>query len=157
VDLLNCWWDNDRSSPRLVLIGDAGCGKTTLAEGAARVAMAHGVEAWDLSGAWKHPPTSTFHRWSEVLDSRGDVLEDVCSADLAVVDDIGAEVDEFRGGKLTEKLAGLLERRRDKFSVFTTNIPRAQWEHRWDKRVSSRLHHRAVIIAMKGSDLRMTL
>lgn len=157
VAFLNFWFVNDRSMPRLVIIGDAGTGKTTLAHGAWQVASVHGTEAW-AEGGWKRPSTSTFHRWSELLESKGDVFEDACRSDFAVIDDIGAEVDQYRAGGLTEKLAGLLEHRKDKFSVITTNIPRHQWVTRWDKRVESRLHHKAIIVQLAGgSDLRKVL
>lgn len=157
IALLNDWYGNDRSMPRLIIIGDAGSGKTTLANAAWQVASVHGTEAW-AEGGWPRPATATFHRWSELLDSRGEVFEDACRSDFAVIDDIGAEVDQFRAGALTEKLATLLEHRRNKFSIITTNIPRAQWASRWDKRVDSRLHHRAVIVALNGKmDLRKTM
>ena len=154
ISLLNAWHRNDRTMPRLVIIGDAGSGKTTLATGAYRVAATHGVEAW-TDGGWPRPATASCHRWSELLDSRGEVFQDACRSDFAVIDDIGAEVDQFRAGGMTEKLASLLEHRRNKFSIITTNIPRAQWAFRWDKRVESRLYHRAVITELSGkTDLR---
>lgn len=157
LKLLNAWYANDRSMPRLIIVGDAGSGKTTLAQGAWKVASVHGAEAWS-EGGWPRPSTATCHRWSELLDSRGDVFDDACRSDFAVIDDIGAEVDQFRAGALTEKLAGLLEHRRAKFSVITTNIPRAQWASRWDKRVESRLHHKSVIVQLAGgSDLRKSI
>jgi DNA replication protein DnaC len=73
------------------------------------------------------------------------------------LDDIGAEVDEFKSGKATERLASLLEHRMHKYTLFTTNIDRKQWSIRWDKRVASRLHHKTLVVTLNGSDLRKTL
>jgi len=153
---LNAWWDNNRELVRLVLVGDTGNGKTTLAKSAYNIASIHGVDAW-YSGTWKHPSTAVFARWSEVVDARGEVFDDIAKADFAVIDDIGAEVDKFRNGGATEKLNTMLEARERKFTIITTNVPREEWKIRWDKRVASRMHHRAIVCELKGNDLRRTM
>jgi DNA replication protein DnaC len=137
-----------------VFVGSVGNGKTRLAKGIFKTASVHASEAMEH---WGKGPQSTFCRWSELLDARGEVFEAACEDDLTVIDDIGAEVDKFKNGQNIEKLCALLEHRANKFTVITTNISPHLWSQKWDERVESRLNHNSIVMELSGPDLRKTL
>lgn len=157
VGFLNDWWQNDRTAPRLVLVGDTGSGKTKLTRGTYRVVNAHGSDACFKGGRWGHSPSSMFRNWSALVGCSELEFDDACTSDFLAIDDIGSETDRFKSNEGTERLRLILEARERRFTMITTNVPKRSWVERWDKRVESRLCHNAVVVEMDGSDLRKTL
>ena len=130
----------------LILVGMPQTGKTQLAKAAFEYWRRGSITAYD-SGRWKYPPKYTFAPWSDLANvnpedrSKIYLWEDLSKAQLAVIDDIGSEVDRFKSGQTTENLRLILEARLTgrKFTIITTNIPPTQWDSKWDIRVTGRL------------------
>lgn len=133
----------------LVLAGGTGCGKSHLARGVYRWTSAIAIDAW-AAGYWpRQVPSTAFLDWPGFVESDQDgVARDLAEADLAVLDDVGAEVDRFKNGAPTETLRRFLELRAGRFTVVTTNVPVSQWDKRWDARVADRLYRRSFIVDM---------
>lgn len=157
VWMLNQWWMNDRTICRLVLVGGVGSGKTELARGAAKIADRVAIDASE-NGRWNRIPTVACHSWPRLLKS-SEVPWIFCeTADFAVLDDIGREVDTYKSGQPTEALSEMLDCRKRRFTIITTNVPEAEWKNRWDTRVASRLYHHAFMVNLRSHvDLRKTL
>ena len=130
----------------LILVGMPQTGKTQLAKSAFEYWRIGAITAYD-SGRWRFPPKCTFATWSDLAhvnpEDRAKTYqwEDVSLAQLAVIDDIGSEVDRFKNGAPAENLRLILEARLTgrKFTIITTNIPPTQWDSKWDIRVAGRL------------------
>lgn len=132
----------------LILAGDPGTGKTHCLDRAYLFAEDEAISAY-CSGFWDNPFSHIYCSWTELIEGElWDVFDDVCCADVAFVDDIGAETDKFKSGVPTERLSSLLNRRKEKFTMFTTNIHPNDWVKRWDPRVSDRL--------LRNSEVRLT-
>jgi DNA replication protein DnaC len=143
---------NDRTGPMfLVICGDNGCGKTHTARAIYRYCSAVAPTAWE-AGYWKggSTPASVFEGWSRLADTtdyHGRWL-DIVGAQMAVLDDVGAEVDRFRSALPIENLGRMLGEREGRFTVVTTNVPPDQWILQWDARVEERLHRKSEIIEL---------
>ena len=136
----------------LVAVGENGIGKTMLAK--AVYAYCNGVffSAWD-HGYWPKPPKVEFIRFAPFVakfETQQCRMEDIISADLLVIDDIGAEVDKFKSGEPIAILTEILDGRAGKFTFATTNVPQAKWKERWDNRVSDRLQRHAAYVDATG-------
>lgn len=68
---------------------------------------------------------------------RWEIIDLAASSSMLIIDDIGAEHDPSGIGR--EKLVYLLERREQRWTVITTNIPPEQWESKFERRIASRL------------------
>lgn len=133
----------------LVLIGRSGCGKTHLAKASVRAANQIAMTGWE-QGHWRtHIPSAVICDWPSFVDSDADgVAKDLQDADLAALDDVGAEVDQYKSGKPAEILRRFLSLRAGKFTIVTTNVPQSAWAQKWDERVSDRLCRQSFIVDM---------
>jgi DNA replication protein DnaC len=133
----------------LVFAGASGIGKSHIAKRLYKWCRAASFNAAE-QGFWKRPPSIIFVEWPSVSDGfkNGEygVLQDLFSADLAFLDDIGAEYDPSK--LATEKLCQVLSKREGKFSFITTNIQQSNWATHFDSRVEDRLLRRTKIISV---------
>lgn len=134
---------NKASVGRWVAIAGApGCGKSHAARRAGEFLRTHNVELW-RARYYPTPPSIRFATWSRVVGlgplSWGDFQEEVRTAKIVILDDVGSEVDRFKSGEPTERLRSTLESCERKWLAITTNIPRALWSDQFDHRVASRL------------------
>lgn len=142
----------------LILSGVQQTGKTRLGKAVANYWRLCAVSAWDL-GKWGDSiPSVQFQAWSEIAncepDQRGGVWKDLVDANLAVIDDIGTEVDRFKSARTIENLRLMLEARldRNKWTLITTNVPAKDWAKSWDGRVSARLTRDSYTISTWGCE-----
>ena len=132
----------------LILYGPNGCGKTHAARALHRwfnaVRMLVGafqiVEDPDRGGSEAVIASSIYRNWPLVIDGfkRDEwlVVESLADEYLTVIDDIGAEHDPSRVG--IEKLYTILNRRENKFTIITTNVPPEGWSQKFEQRIASR-------------------
>lgn len=142
---------NDELKPLVVLCGNPGCGKTALLNRMAtwgrHNAMALSSQVWK----YKRKPLSVSRvSWPEVCDGfkEGEygIVRDLLEADLALIDDIGAEHDPSRNG--VDKLCQVFSRREGRWTLVTTNIAPEAWSQRFDARIEDRLLRRSTIVDM---------
>ena len=140
----------------LVLSGNIGTGKTTLATALARAAVERGkcaliLSAYNLNDLFLKCHTSP-------IAERKYVLQDVMSADLLVIDDLGAE--QILRNVTREYLLVLLEERVSKglCTVVTTNLNAGGILARYHERIYSRLFDSAnsMQLVLEGDDIRRT-
>jgi DNA replication protein DnaC len=140
----------------LVMAGESGCGKTHVARAIYRYCRAAALRAYtDGAGkTWRGGslPSATFARWpevaAEIAAGHTGLIEELREADLAVLDDIGAENDPWK--KAADALCQLLSRREFRFSVVTTNIKLEEWSSRFDTRTADRLLRNSEVINLFG-------
>jgi DNA replication protein DnaC len=141
------FFQQDRVAPMIVITGQPGCGKTHIARNLYRWARRHSHAAYDKH-FWPKPPAVMFSKWPAVADGFKEgsygILEDLFSADMLVIDDIGAEHDPSKNAG--EKLCQILSNREIKFTVITSNIAPNEWEERFGSRTADRLMRRSKII-----------
>lgn len=136
---------NPSPGRRLIIWGGNGCGKTH---------VARRVHMWAKSIATRLPltsvpngndedvqvPRSEYLFWPAVVDgfkqNRWQIIDDVLYASMLVIDDIGAEHDPSGIGR--EKLYHMLERRAQRWTLLTTNIPASDWAVKFENRIASR-------------------
>lgn len=149
---------NVRGVGRLIcLVGPNGCGKTQMLLGARNYVNAVRMSVYPR--AWKQRPATVVKvRWSEFAKSVGDgneaMREDVELADVAFLDDVGSESDQYRSGEPSELLGDVLSALANKFVFITTNFPPDAWRQRWDGRVEDRLL-RGESVVVDGYELGM--
>lgn len=133
-----------RPLPWVVLAGKTGCGKSRVAKRACRIVRETAVRA---HAAGFSPPgrlcrVEILH-WPTVAgieeDAYAESTRDIREADVALLDDIGAETDQFKAGVPNVRLMRLLDDLERKALIVTTNVRRAQWVQTWGERVASRL------------------
>lgn len=141
-----------RPTKNLLLMGNAGCGKSRAAKRLHRWATANASAAfdtrlWDAKGSY---PESVLCYWPEVTEGfyKGvfDVTQSFIEADLLVIDDIGAERDPKELAK--DKLCQILSRRERRYTVITTNIQPEHWAEKWEERIADRLLRNMNVIDM---------
>jgi DNA replication protein DnaC len=134
-------WRNDLK-PTLVLVGGRGCGKSVAAAWA--VANFAGSACWYSASDIMRIFASNF----------GDALkfqERVKLARLSVLDDVATEPDRAR---MCAALIEILEKRKQRKTIITTNLGLADWVTRYpDERLHSRLKD-AYFVVDDGPDLR---
>ena len=133
---------NDGKPYWLSFVGSSGAGKTHLARK---------ITEWfkvNLLGTSFIPKPShisrrdyRFRTWQKALgqiyDQNYGVVEALSEEWLAVIDDIGAEHDPRKFG--VSKLLEILDRRRDKWTVLTSNLLVPEIAEHLDTRLASRL------------------
>lgn len=136
----------------LVLIGRSGCGKTHLAKASVRAANRLAMTGWEQRHWKTHVPSAVFCDWPAFVDSDADgVSKDLQDADFAALDDVGAEVDQYKSGKPAEILRRFLSLRAGKFTIVTTNVPESAWNQKWDERVADRLYRNSLVVDMTSA------
>jgi len=136
----------------LVVAGENGIGKTMLAKAVHTYCDGVAFSAWD-HGYWSRVPKVEMIRVAPFIakfETQACRMEDLISADMLILDDMGAEVDKFKSGEPTAILTELLDGRSGKFTFITTNVPQPQWKVRWDNRVDDRLRRHAAYIDATG-------
>lgn len=140
------------STPRkLVLSGRTGVGKSHVARAAVKAVREIGTTQWRLGKLHKMPVCCSLS-WSDLAEHRrGDrstqgFWDDASAADLVLIDDLGSETDRFRSGAPTENLRLIMELRRNKHTIFTTNLHPRKWTETWDFRVDDRLANRSSVV-----------
>lgn len=138
-------WSKHHDPRMLILGGNTGSGKTTMAQRVLDYATSHRLEVFD-SRKWPGtalPSTGMcwFPKFCARIEKGADddeSIEDLVS-DFTLVDDIGAEVDKFKSGFHIPLLARVLDKLRGRWGIITTNIHHDLWASRWDIRVQDRL------------------
>ncbi len=131
----------------LFLRGDVGRGKTHLSSAIANVVLDGGktviykraADLFDMIRQYKYEEST--QRWNEVL-------EQLITCDLLVIDDLGAErTTDF----VTEQLVLLLEERnyRNKPWIINSNLKLSQIQDSYNTRVSDRIMDRATMITLE--------
>ncbi|MBQ2906041.1 MAG: ATP-binding protein, partial [Peptococcaceae bacterium] len=138
---------NGTCNDSLFLRGDVGRGKTHLSSAIANAVLAGGktviykraADLFDMIRRYKYEEST--QRWHEVLDQ-------LISCDLLVIDDLGAErTTDF----VTEQLVFLLEERnyRNKPWIINSNLKLSQIQDSYNTRVSDRIMDRATAILLE--------
>lgn len=148
---------NPRRGYRLLIHGPNGCGKTHTAKAVCRWAQAIRLKVpldpvQNEDGDTLQLTTVKYLFWPRVVDAfkRGEweAIEESASQSLLVLDDIGAEHDPSGIGR--EKLYYLLERRENRYTLLTTNVPEAEWEVKLEKRIASRFLRNCLTVSLEG-------
>jgi DNA replication protein DnaC len=163
VDCVNSWcravWENSRngkhSQPLLVIGGNPGIGKTHCLK---RIWAWHRVHAFRMmtyeGPGWRRPPSIVFYDWTSVAECPQDTYattsDDIFAASVAMLDDVGTEVDQYKSGVPTARLERILGGRERMFTVITTNIRSELWQARWSHRVQDRLLRHSTVVELFG-------
>ncbi len=145
------WFSNDTNKSLLVIVGVYGNGKTHTAKAIHRFCSAAAVPAFETM-RWGNSklPSASFIAWPAAADAFAEkqfgLMQDAFETDLVILDDVGAETDQYKSGICKDKLCQILSRRERKFTVITTNISPANWETQLDGRINDRLLRNSVVV-----------
>jgi DNA replication protein DnaC len=149
------WFNNDRSKPLLVLVGDVGTCKTHIARKIFHFCSVAAMNAFNAGKHGQHSlPSAVSLAWpatcAKFYDKQvaNNIVADASEATLRIIDDIGAEKDNFT--ESTDRLCQILSRTEDRFTVITTNIEVKDWPTKFDVRISDRLMRDSVIKSLRG-------
>lgn len=137
----------------LLMVGEPGRGKTHLMVGLLRLALEHGrLACWHNVIELVHRVQDTYSRdW--IGPNRSQIVENICSYQLVLLDDLGKERDsEDVQTLLYELIDGLYQRRRS--VVISTNLSIEQYAERYDPAIRSRLKEMCNTLAVAGEDRR---
>jgi len=145
------------TNPRwMILAGNTGTGKTHCLKRAHTFFLSHAIDLWP--DYWKNPPSVYFSRWVKASQLRHDewkdVIRDISESNIIFLDDIGAEVDQFKQGEKCGRLQELLDTIERKWCLITTNIMPEQWRERLDTRNASRLNAAKIVTTESVEDYR---
>lgn len=149
-DICTQYAKNPSVGRTIVIYGENGCGKSTIAKSVTRWATAIGKLLKPVINSQTDEfsqPVCMFVNWPKVVDnfkpplSDYAIVSDMEAAHLLVIDDVGAEHDPSKIG--VEKLYIALNRREHRWNIITTNISPDQWQAKFERRVSSRLFRNA--------------
>ncbi len=151
------WWKGDLALvPALVLMGTPGVGKT--------VAAAWCCLEWGKDYGWNSQPSGPSAEplmWVDgpVLRKAGafdgpaaEVMEQVATARLVVIDDAGREGNRPAMEALSDALVERIDHRRP--FVLSTNLAGQPFRERYGEALADRLRASALIIAIKAKSLR---
>lgn len=127
----------------VILEGRPGCGKTRIAKRVARFIRDYAFDAYaEHWGSRGRLPSVEFRDWPKMVEQKPDDYDesvlDLYDADVVILDDMGAEADQFKSGLPISRLRSLLSRLERKAVMITTNVRSQEWEKR-DERIASRL------------------
>lgn len=162
----DAWFRNLAGHRHLILTGETGCGKTHTAESVFKWVRAARFDSWYF-GYRSAPPRVEWVEFAQLasldsrefkiwLDDQGSIRHQR-GTDLLFVEDLGAEIDQFKSGEGAERLRELMNEFKNRWLFITTNVPKELWGTTWDKRVEDRLHRSSVIVdlsAVKAYSLR---
>lgn len=145
--LCKAYLSGDRSKgSSLVVAGNTGCGKTHMAKRVWEYVRARQVSAFldGKLGGGNHIGDPAFVRWERVaeMDDRDwteVVRGDVKPARFVILDDIGADTDQFKSGVPARRLKEVLDAAEGKWLLVTTNVGKPDWKDRFGQRVADRL------------------
>ena len=144
----------------LVLEGPTGTGKTTVGRFCARAFRDYALESTLHEFIPGHEKTETnrcrwykrspipsvaFVDWSSYCrkvdrkETGPHVIDEALQCQVIILDDVGAEADQFKSGSHTAELRDFLEECANKWLLVSMNIARAQWRKAFGERVASRL------------------
>jgi DNA replication protein DnaC len=140
-----CLRNNRSKGHQLVLAGGAGVGKTHCARIAATYIGERQIDAYSrgwLNGTSLYSPA--FVRWNEIADAKDHdwdaiLTQLIIPARVVIIDDVGAETDQFRSGVPNNRLKTVLDDAERKWLLVTTNVPKARWEAEFGVRNADRL------------------
>lgn len=132
----------------VILFGENGSGKTHLAKCVSRWFASVALQLPWVNDCTDHVrrPHRVFVNWAEAVDNfqkrqETGIFDALKSADLAILDDIGAEHDPSAYGR--EQLYLILNKREHRWTLITTNVERAHWDEKFERRIASRLFRNA--------------
>jgi DNA replication protein DnaC len=134
----------------LVLCGTNGTGKSHCAKAIANWAMQNAIQLPLVATQdWFGLTRCRYIFWPEFCDEMKttgdfDATVRLMEFNMLVLDDVGAEHDPTRFAM--EKFYWLLERREFNWTVITTNVSPDLWDHKFERRVASRLLRNTEII-----------
>jgi len=159
-------WLNDPMQRTLILAGGTGAGKTQAAYATAVQAARYGAKMMSRSGEAVHRllvvRSWTVNRYLDELMPNGSpepvwsVRHRAVLAELLILDDLGAELDDVGTRFMRKELADLLDERLERRlrTVFTTNHGARVIEERLGERLWSRLQQQSTAIKFLGPDRR---
>ncbi len=150
-------WCDESEYKCVLLCGNTGTGKTYLAECILNKFIEKGVDARFYSAFSLISKFLKFHTTFSSEEDKMDILQDVLSVPVLVVDDLGSEpkynnvTQEYMYVLLNERLQAGLR------TVFTTNLSLNELSSRYGERVLSRLCNKStsLTIKMSGGDVRL--
>lgn len=137
-------YKRNKEGRSLMITGTFGCGKTECLRAARGYVKDIAVAVYP--DFWPKPIIFCDVNWSDFIrgqveDDNREQMEDLISADVIFIDDLGSEEDRFKSGAPTRILGDVLGKIENKFIFITSNISpeNGGWLKRWDGRVQDRL------------------